>query len=103
MDTYSISSTPTPALNGSMLPPTGFQPASSILKASPGPAAGSLRNASGGQDVVPKDDVLAPKPDGASSEGTPAVVVPSKPINRPATSKNAIVYNAVQVSPADCF
>jgi hypothetical protein len=97
----------------SAMAPPGFQKASEVFKASNPPVGGSMRNASGGLPPIPKPvepsptasaAVLETADRGAANGGAldPAVdpaapVKPVKPINRPATSKNAIVYNAVQV------
>lgn len=81
-----------------MAPPNGFQPASSLLNkaTTTSTSNGTLRNASGGLPPIPKDDhPLQPAAEN-KDEATPVPTVKSKPINRPATSKNAIVYNAVQ-------
>lgn len=82
--------------------PPGFQTASEIYKASNTP--GSMRNASGGLPPIPKPpsadvpEVIEGGPASAVAEGDAGQPAkPVKPINRPATSKNAIVYNAVQV------
>ena len=97
----------------STMAPPGFQKASEMYKASNPPVVGSLRDASGGLPSIPKSVNSASSNlivsststegdkgndapgDAATQTGGP--VKPVKPINRPATSKNAIVYNAVQV------
>ena len=82
--------------------PPGFQTASEVYKASN--TSGSMRNASGGLPPIPKPpsadvpEVVEGGPTSAVAEGDAGQPAkPVKPINRPATSKNAIVYNAVQV------
>lgn len=66
-----------------------------------------MRNASGGLPPIsrPADSDLTSNGisstsavGGSSDAAVTEPVKPVKPINRPATSKNAIVYNAVQVS-----
>jgi DNA excision repair protein ERCC-1 len=90
---------PTSPANGSMLPPNGFQPASAILKASSANSStGTLRNASGGLPPIPKNRPAVEQTKEKAEEATSASVAKAKPINRPVASKNAIVYNAVQVS-----
>jgi len=74
-----------------MLPPQGFQKASTL------PRPGNSRDASGGLPPVPK----FPSPEKTvptEVEQPEKVDTLVKPVNRPVTSKNAIVYNAVQVS-----
>ncbi|WWD21189.1 hypothetical protein CI109_105673 [Kwoniella shandongensis] len=86
--------------------PAGFQSASSFLKTNgagqpTSTTSGSLRNASGGLPPIPKESP-APSPAGieantaTASAGQPQVAGSSKPINRPAASKNSIIYSAVQ-------
>ncbi|WVQ81347.1 hypothetical protein IAT38_003470 [Cryptococcus sp. DSM 104549] len=99
-----------------MNPPSGFQPASSLLQStgrstpagpssSSGSTAGSMRNASGGLPPLPPPGP-APEASTSSSAGGAAATgssstsstaaAPAKPINRPAASKNSIVYSSVQ-------
>jgi hypothetical protein len=84
--------------------PPGFQTAGTVHKSTT-TTPGSLRNASGGQPPIPKEPAPAPvnTPISSSSETAskepPVPPAKIKPINRPIASKNAIVYNAVQVSP----
>ena len=92
------------------MPPPGFQKASDVLKASPSvtslPGPSSNRNASNGDPSPAPGGRASPNSspaskatvDGESSTPSAPVEAVNKPINRPATSKNAIVYNAVQVS-----
>ena len=92
---------PAPSAGAATMAPPGFQTASEVYKASN--TSGSMRNASGGLPPIPKPtsaDIPEVIGGGESAiaegdGGQPAK--PVKPINRPATSKNAIVYNAVQV------
>ncbi|ADV23141.1 mating-type switching protein swi10, putative [Cryptococcus gattii WM276] len=96
------------SIKPSMGPPV-FQTASSILRSTAGQTSsaasastGSLRNASGGQPSfsVPTS---APSPSTVGSSSTAAAGLGdassnapqiSRPINRPAASKNSIIYNA---------
>ncbi|OCF40583.1 DNA excision repair protein ERCC-1 [Kwoniella heveanensis CBS 569] len=69
---------------------------SSARAALPTVAGGSMRNASGGLPPIPKESP-APAAPPASGAGASAQAGPSsRPINRPAASKNSIVYSAVQ-------
>lgn len=105
------SSTNGGSIKPSMGPPV-FQTASSVLRSTAaqtgsaaGASTGSLRNASGGQ---PSLSVSTPAPNpstvglsstaaaGLGDTSTNASQI-SRPINRPAASKNSIIYNAVQV------
>jgi hypothetical protein len=84
------------------------------------PSGSSLRNAAGGQPSIPRpkpvnvpgastndassiDSIIGGSEDAEveNKQKENAVAGPSKPVQRPVTRKNAIVYNAVQVSDAD--
>ncbi|WWC72887.1 uncharacterized protein I206_106851 [Kwoniella pini CBS 10737] len=97
-----ISSKPPPSI--------GFQSASSLLKTqninSPSthaPSTSSLRNASGGQAPIPDlpgpsniaNSPSTPTRDTANAQAGPSSSS-SRPINRPAASKNSIIYSSVQ-------
>ncbi|KAL7421037.1 ssDNA endonuclease and repair protein rad10 [Cryptotrichosporon argae] len=71
-------------------PATSFQPASTL----PRPGA-SNRDASGGLPPIRPEAPTAPIPPGVPPAAGPSTSG-SRPIHRPAASKNAIVYNAVQ-------
>lgn len=101
------------SIGPSMGPPV-FQTASSVLKsvaAQASPAAStstmSLRNASGGQPSLststsaPSPSTVGSSSNTAAGTGGPSInsSQTSRPINRPAASKNSIIYNAVQVIP----
>ncbi|KAK4689383.1 DNA excision repair protein ERCC-1, partial [Tremellales sp. Uapishka_1] len=74
-------------------PPPTFQKASAIPRPPTTSISGtSFRNASGGLPPIPKE---SPDPPSVASENH-APPAKAKPINRPATGKKAIVYNAVQ-------
>ncbi|WWC91020.1 uncharacterized protein L201_005960 [Kwoniella dendrophila CBS 6074] len=101
---------------GTMPPPpptTGFQSASSLLKSQNQPpqvnspsskhvaSGSSLRNASGGQPPIPS----LPGPSSIANNGSNPTTntnvsgqtgPSTRPINRPAASKNSIIYNSVQ-------
>ncbi|KAK8844150.1 hypothetical protein IAR55_006944 [Kwoniella newhampshirensis] len=81
-------------------PPTGFQTASTFLKtngAQTTSTTASFRNASGGQPPIPEESSsLAPTPAPEPGSNPQPQAGPSKPINRPAASKNSIIYSAVQ-------
>lgn len=88
-------------------PSTGFQSASAILRSTHVPSLNSNRNASGNIPPPPKK---APPPasaeggpltNGGETSGSTAPVATTKPVNRPAASKNAIVYSVLQVSDLD--
>lgn len=100
---------------GSIIPSMGppvFQTASSVLRSTAAQTSsaasastGSLRNASGGQPPL-SVSTSAPSPSTVGSSSTAAAGLGdtssnapqiSRPINRPAASKNSIIYNAVQV------
>lgn len=99
------------SIKPSMGPPV-FQTASSILRSTAGQTSsaasastGSLRNALGGQPSL-SVPTSAPSPSTVGSSSTAAAGLGdassnapqiSRPINRPAASKNSIIYNAVQV------
>jgi hypothetical protein len=109
-----------PADNSSTTALPGFQRASELARPAhtpPTASGGSMRNASGGLPPIPKaiprpgsvDDTSGNGSAGDSSEQSKepgqlgslgAGEPPAKPVNRPAASKNAIVYSAVQVSPS---
>ncbi|KIR52661.1 DNA excision repair protein ERCC-1 [Cryptococcus gattii Ru294] len=96
------------SIKPSMGPPV-FQTASSILRSTAGQTSsaasastGSLRNASGGQPSL-SVPTSAPSPSTVGSSSTAAAGLGdassnapqiSRPINRPAASKNSIIYNA---------
>lgn len=95
----------------SMGPPV-FQTASSVLRSTAAQTSsaanastGSLRNASGGQPPLSvPTSAHSPSTVGSSSTAAGGLGdIPSnapqisRPINRPAASKNSIIYNAVQV------
>lgn len=93
--------------SGPPIGPPEFQRASEVLRASsaalPGPS--SVRDASNGTaSAQPSSNGLGEGEQSSHASGSatndtaPPVNAVKKPINRPATSKNAIVYNAVQVS-----
>ncbi|KGB75843.2 DNA excision repair protein ERCC-1 [Cryptococcus deuterogattii R265] len=104
------SSTNGGSIKPSMGPPV-FQTASSVLRSTAaqtgsaaGASTGSLRNASGGQPSL-SVSTPAPNPSTVGSSSTAAAGLGdtstnasqiSRPINRPAASKNSIIYNAVQ-------
>ncbi|ORY24194.1 restriction endonuclease type II-like protein [Naematelia encephala] len=97
MDTSISTPTTGEPSSSSSMPPPAFQSASSVLK-TPG---NSLRNASGGQPPLPPPPFTPPTLSTSNTSNTsepagPVTPVRAKPINRPAASKNAIVYNAVQ-------
>ncbi|WWC63816.1 uncharacterized protein I303_106421 [Kwoniella dejecticola CBS 10117] len=96
-------------------PPTGFQSASSYLKtqntdipSKHAPSTSSLRNASGGQPPIPNlPGPSSEKPSNGNSTTVPSTSISgnaqagpssgsSRPINRPAASKNSIIYSSVQ-------
>lgn len=105
------SSTNGGSIKPSMGPPV-FQTASSVLRSTAaqtgsaaGASTGSLRNASGGQPSL-SVSTPAPNPSTVGSSSTAAAGLGdtstnasqiSRPINRPAATKNSIIYNAVQV------
>lgn len=78
----------------------GFQPASSLPRSTHAPSLSSNRNAGGGQRLPPKtgesSSTVAAAPGGGPSAPAPPSG-PSKPVNRPAASKNAIVHSVLQV------
>ncbi|KAK1922718.1 putative mating-type switching protein swi10 [Papiliotrema laurentii] len=93
----------TGAKSGPPIGPPGFQRASEVLRASsaalPGPS--SVRDASNGTaSAQPSSNGLGEGEQSSHASGSatndtaPPVNAVKKPINRPATSKNAIVYNA---------
>ncbi|RSH85940.1 ssDNA endonuclease and repair protein rad10 [Apiotrichum porosum] len=77
----------------------GFQPASSLPRSTHAPSLSSNRNAGGGQRLPPKtgesSSTVAAAPGGGPSAPAPPSG-PSKPVNRPAASKNAIVHSVLQ-------
>ncbi|GMK57109.1 hypothetical protein CspeluHIS016_0309490 [Cutaneotrichosporon spelunceum] len=87
---------PSPASGSSSAP--GFLSASSLHRSSHVPSLSSNRNASGNLPPIPKQSQTAPAAGGG--KGADASVTPSsapaKPVNRPAASKNAIVYSVLQ-------
>ncbi|CAK9779920.1 hypothetical protein CC85DRAFT_297906 [Cutaneotrichosporon oleaginosum] len=89
---------PRPSLpSGSSASLSGFQSASSLPRSSHAPSLSSNRNASGNLPPTPKQAVPPPTEvdKGANVLGTVASAS-SKPVNRPAASKNAIVYSVLQ-------
>jgi hypothetical protein len=76
-------------------PVPGFQAASTLPRPTHIPSASSHRNATNTLPPVPQTPTVQPE---VSKEDT-SVAGPSKPVQRPTARKNAIVYNAVQVSP----
>lgn len=74
----------------------GFQSALSVSRSTHQPSLSSNRNAGGGLPPVPK---AWEKESGSSEHGSASV---AKPVNRPASSKNAIVHSVLQVGSPNC-
>lgn len=70
---------------------SSFQSALTALKSTHQPSLSSNRNAGGGLPPVPKAWANDSRTEGENS------VASSKPVNRPASSKNAIVHSVLQV------
>ncbi|BEJ15144.1 hypothetical protein CspHIS471_0409110 [Cutaneotrichosporon sp. HIS471] len=89
---------PPPRPGSSSLSAPGFQSASSVLRSTGVTSLNSNRNASGNLPPIPKQPPAAPSTEGDKGVGSsvPSVPSSSKPVNRPATSKNAIVYSVLQ-------
>jgi hypothetical protein len=79
-------------------PVPGFQPASALLRNQHAPSTASHRNATNILPPVPAPAPVEPAKE-QETEETP-VAGPSKPVQRTTARKNAILFNAVQVSSA---
>jgi len=74
-------------------PVPGFQPASALPRPTHVPSTSSHRNATNALPPVP-----APAETENEKEKEEPVAGPSKPVQRTTARKNAIIFNAVQVS-----